>query len=66
MCVDINSFYLKTPLHRKPYKEYMCMPVKLIPQELKDDAYNPESKVKCRYVYTGISKGMHRTPKQAN
>ena len=58
MCVDIKSFYLDTPLD---HTEYMYMPIDLFPEEFQD-AYDLQSKVKNRYIYMFIHKGMYGLP----
>ncbi len=58
MSADIKSFYLETPLD---HTEYMCMPIKLFPEEFQE-AYDLQSKVKNRYIYISIHKGMYDLP----
>ena len=53
-----KKIYLCTPLDRY---EYMRMPINLIPQEF-IDLYNLAPKVKNRFVYMEIRRGMHGLP----
>ena len=55
---NIASMCLETPLDRY---EYMCMPIKIIPQEIIDH-YNLLPKVKNGFVYMEIRRGMYGLP----
>ena len=57
-CADIGNMYLETPMERR---EYMRMPINLIPQEI-IDAYDLLPKVKNGYVYMEIMRGMYGLP----
>jgi hypothetical protein len=58
MCLDINNFYLGTPMEAF---EYMHIPIKLIPQEI-IDKYNLLTLVSDGHVYVEVQKGMYGLP----
>jgi hypothetical protein len=58
MCLDVNNFYLNTPMDRP---EYMRIPLELIPQEI-IDAYDLHALAHNGYVYIRINKGMYGPP----
>ena len=58
MTIDISDFYLDTPL---PGKEYMRIPVKLIPACIMEQ-YQLAGLVHNGFVYIEISKGMYSLP----
>ena len=55
MCIDINNFYLGTPM--KVF-EYMKIKYDTIPQEIKDK-YNLQELEHDGYVYIEVQKGMY-------
>lgn len=58
MCADVKDFYLNTNL---PRKEYIKIPINIIPQEI-IDLYNLMDLVVDGYVYVEVSKGMYGLP----
>ena len=58
MTADAGNFYLATPMERK---EYLRIPITLIPQEFMD-MYKLHEKVKNGYVYCEIVRGMYGLP----
>jgi hypothetical protein len=58
MCLDVTNFYPVTPMESF---EYMCIPIKLIPQEIIDQ-YNLLSLVSDGHVYIEVQKGMYGLP----
>jgi hypothetical protein len=58
MCLDINNFYLGTPMDSF---EYMRIPIKLTPQEI-IAKYNLLSLVFDGHVYIEVHKGMYGLP----
>ena len=58
MTADAGNFYLATPMERK---EYLKIPITLIPQEFMD-MYKLHEKVKNGYVYCEIVRGMYGLP----
>jgi hypothetical protein len=58
MCADAGNFYLATPLD---CPEYTRIPVELVPQEF-IDANNLASKIKNRYIYMKIIRGIYGLP----
>jgi hypothetical protein len=55
MCLDVNNFYLGTPMD---YFEYMRIPIKLIPQEIIVQ-YNLLPLISDGHVYIEVQKGMY-------
>ena len=58
MTADAGNFYLATPMERK---EYLRIPVTLIPQEFMD-MYKLHEKAKNGYIYCEIVRGMYGLP----
>ena len=58
ICMYIKSFYLKTPLNCTEYKQILN---ELLPKEFQE-AYDHQSKVRNRYIYMFIYKGMYNLP----
>jgi hypothetical protein len=58
MCLDVNNFYLGTPMDSC---EYMRIPIKLIPQETITE-YNLLSLVSDGHVYIEVQKCMYGLP----
>jgi hypothetical protein len=58
MCLEVNKFYLGTPMDSF---EYMRIPIKLIPQEIIDQ-YNLLPLVSDGHVYIEVQKGMYGLP----
>jgi hypothetical protein len=58
MCLDVNNFYLGTPME---YFEYKITPIKLNPQEISAE-YNLLSLVSDGHVYIEVQKGMYAPP----
>jgi hypothetical protein len=58
MCLDVNNFYLGTPMDSF---EYMRIPFKLIPREIIAQ-YNLLPLVSDDHVYIEVQKGMHGLP----
>jgi hypothetical protein len=57
-CIDIKNMYLQTPMDRK---EYMRIPIKLIPQAFMDH-YNLQDKIHNGHIYCEIRKGIYGLP----
>ena len=58
MGIDIQNFYLSTPLDRY---EYMRIPITLFPQHIIDQ-YNLRPNVKSGHVHLEIQKGIYGLP----
>jgi hypothetical protein len=66
MCLDVNNFYLDTPMDSF---NYLHIPVKLIPQEIISEYKILPALVTHGHVYSEVQKGMHGLPqavKKAN
>ena len=61
-CIDIKNMYLQTPMDRK---EYMCIPVKIIPQEFMNE-YKLQDKIHNGHIYCEICKGIYGLPQAGN
>ena len=57
-CIDIKNMYLQTPMDRK---EYMRIPIKLIPQEFMD-WYKLQDKIHNGHIYCKICRGIYGLP----
>jgi hypothetical protein len=58
MRLDVNNFYLGTPMDSF---KYMCIPIKLIPHEIFEE-YNLLSLMSDGNVYIEVQKGMYAPP----
>jgi hypothetical protein len=58
MCLDVNNFYLGTPMDSF---EYMRIPIKIIPHEIIAE-YNLLSLVSYGHMYIEVQKGMYGLP----
>jgi hypothetical protein len=58
ICLDVKNFYLSTPIESF---EYMCIPIKLIPQEIIAE-YNLLSLVLDGHMYIEVQTGMYGLP----
>ena len=56
--IDIKNMYLQTPMERK---EYMRIPVKLIPHEFME-TYNLHNRIYKEHIYCEIGKGIYGLP----
>jgi hypothetical protein len=62
MCLDVKNFYLGTPMDTF---EYMCIPIKLIPQEIIDQ-YNLLPLVSDGHIYMEVQRVCMACHKQAS
>jgi hypothetical protein len=58
MCLDVNNFYLGTPMESF---EYMCIPIKLVPQDIIVQ-YKLVPLVSDGHVYIEVQKGIYGLP----
>jgi hypothetical protein len=56
--MDINSYYLGTPMERY---EYVCIPISMVPDEIMDE-YNLHALVHNCYLYVEVRKRMYGLP----